>query len=131
MPKTTSAPKAKTWECTPDEPWWAMLLRRSNAKTEADTTFDGFLSHATEFHAVGIGFTVGFTAYSTIPEDIKWIIATVLGIEQTGIKKGVENNKAFREIREEPWYFFLGLFAGLALGAVHRFGITGVIEAAL
>ena len=125
-PITETPPSA-----APEQPWWARWVARYSASSEQDTHYDGFLSHATEYHALVIGFTAGFTAQAPMPVELKAAIAAALGLEQVGGKQWLGKSKVAREIRAEPWYFLSALFVGLFVGTVMKNGLVETLSSVL
>lgn len=130
---TTTPTRSEPWTPPEDLPWWARWLQRASQPTEKATKFDGVLSYATEWHALIIGVTAGFTVEASLPLEVKALVASALGLEQTGGKRVLDHQKVFREVRDEPWYFMTGLFVGLALGTIaqHAHGLSDALAGVL
>lgn len=83
-----------------------------DSRTEAGTERDGVLSYAGEWHALVVGFAVGFAAAVTG----RWELAGVLAAAALGVEGGKRSGKAFGEVRSEPWYALGGLVVGVPIG---------------
>jgi hypothetical protein len=112
------------------EAWWAALIRRAAATRENATRYDGFLSYSTEFHALGMGFAVGFGSVAPLPADLKLALAGALGVEELVPRKlfgSGANEHVAAEIRKEPWYAITGIFIGFVLSSLwtegHNFAV--------
>jgi len=95
------------------------FVRTAGGASETATDRNGFLSHHTETHALGIGLAAGFTA-------VAFNEASLLGIVYGAAAHGrVQESEGRRrsitqDCMSEPQYALAGLVAGGVLGAGTR-----------
>lgn len=111
-----------------DPPWWSVWLERYSSPRETDTDYDGAFSYAVEWHALIIGFTIGFTVYAPMPLEVKAAIAAALGVEEISGKMWFQKKKVAQEMRAEPYYALAGLFVGLFVGTVLSQGLMATLN---
>ena len=95
-------------------------FRGADASREADSPRSGVLSYAVEWHALQVGFAVGFASTQADPR-VKRYIYHVVGLP---IDAETSRREAIRQSRAESWYATSGLLggavAGLAVEAAKR-----------
>jgi hypothetical protein len=90
-----------------------------DAPTESDSEYDGFASYSSEWHAMGIGFAVGFASVMPVPR-LKRFVFGVVGLgDET-------RSKAMREARKESWYALGAVIAGALFGLVSLVTVASV-----
>lgn len=91
--------------------------------TEDSTERDGVLSYAGEWHALAIGFAVGFASVVPIPKVRKFVFEIV------GLGGDMTRTKAFKEAKSESWYAFGGMALGTVWGVLIQAVVVGVVFA--
>lgn len=78
--------------------------------TEEETSRDGFLSYAVEWHALAVGLAAGLAAGATGSFEILGVIVAVtVGIRAAPVKP-------LRQLKREPWYALGGVVIGFLIG---------------
>lgn len=84
--------------------------------TESSTDRDGFLSYATEWHALTLGLALGVSIQSQGQlQRASQLVFSMLGLAKT---RRSWNKKMLREGKKEPWYFLGGMVIGLLAALV-------------
>lgn len=78
--------------------------------TEGDTDRDGVLSYAGEWHALEVGFAVGFASVVPYPKLKRFVFAIV------GLGADMTRTQAFKEAKRESWYALTGVVLGAVVG---------------
>ena len=91
-----------------------------DAPTESDSEYDGFGSYSSEWHAMGIGFAVGFASVMPIPRLKRFVFGVV------GLKGETTRSKAMREARKESWYALGAVIAGALFGVALQASIAAI-----
>lgn len=89
-----------------------------DAPRESDTTRDGFLSYAAEWHALVIGLSAGLVAGWSGRTDLAIaVIAAALGgsAVEAG-KRRLAGEGVIRDVSAEPWYAAGGVIVGFLVG---------------
>jgi hypothetical protein len=100
------------------------FIKQAGAQSEAATSRPGFLSHATETHAVGAGLGVGFTIAAAGNLRYFGLLYESLLVGNRGDR--VLQGQLLEDIKAETAYFLGGLIAGAALGMIGRYAERGV-----
>lgn len=94
------------------------LLRRMQTGDEGETGFDGFLSHAGEWHMLAVGLIIGGFSALTTPYIAVLFILAAMGLIPVAAgyeAAGVTPPKTLRELRSEPHYLIGGVGLGYPL----------------
>lgn len=88
------------------------MIELPDGKTEEDTARDGLLSYAVEWHALALGFLVGF-AWSLPSKRLRAFAWATLGLDECA--DGCRSD-AMDEIQQEPHYAAGGVAFGAVIG---------------
>lgn len=92
-------------------------VREAGAATEAGTIRDGFLSHATEVHALVIGLGAGFVSELLHqPIAAAAVVMVALGLKGADWARRHLSSEVVGEVRQEPWYAVAGVLVGYVVG---------------
>lgn len=93
-------------------------LKGADAPTESDSSRDGVLSYAMEWHALGIGAGAGYAAVAHGNDRIAGAVIAAALTAKRGRDRLVHD--AYVNVHAEPWYAVGGLAIGGAVGALDR-----------
>lgn len=112
--------------------WLRRRIEEAGALREEDTVRDGFLSYASESHAIGYGLAIG-AAIALHLLGVPFVLElVVLALGGVGATRRFKDQRVWKEIRDEPQYFVPSIVVGFVLVAlVARFvlgvAVTGMV----
>lgn len=86
------------------------FIKSASAKSESDSNRNGFLSHRSETHALGVG--MGLSWLALVTGDMA-LLGIVIPAITSGLRaKDKEFSKILKDVYEEPHYSLFGLVLG-------------------
>jgi hypothetical protein len=85
-----------------------------DAEKESDSEYDGFLSYSSEWHALSIGYAIGFASVMPVPGLKRFVFRLVFGTGE------VSRTQAIKEAKKESWYALGGIPLGAILGIISQ-----------